>query len=96
MTTPRKKPGVAFWATVVVVAVLMYPISFGPACWVSLRKNAGGRLVGAVYYPILWMAFEKNLATRPVFWYMTAGASADSRPVIESTDGRFTLRGMRA
>jgi hypothetical protein len=31
--TNRKQPGVAFWATVVVVAVLVgYPLSFGPAC----------------------------------------------------------------
>ena len=34
MTSDRKKPGVAFWATVVVVvALLAYPLSFGPACW---------------------------------------------------------------
>jgi hypothetical protein len=38
--TDRKKPGVAFWATVVVVAVLAYPLSFGPACWVSGRVEA--------------------------------------------------------
>jgi hypothetical protein len=32
--TSRKNPGVAFWATVVVVVVLVaYPLSFGPACW---------------------------------------------------------------
>jgi len=31
--TVRKKPGVAFWATVVMVVVLvLYPLSFGPAC----------------------------------------------------------------
>jgi len=34
MPCDRKKPGVAFWATVVVVMVLVaYPLSFGPACW---------------------------------------------------------------
>ena len=34
MTDP-KKPGMAFWATVVVVVVLVaYPLSFGPACWI--------------------------------------------------------------
>jgi hypothetical protein len=33
MTTDRKKPGVAFWAIVVLVMVLAgYPLSFGPAC----------------------------------------------------------------
>ena len=30
MTEDRKKPGVAFWATVVVVAVLAYPLSLPP------------------------------------------------------------------
>src|SRR5262245_26156524 len=31
--TDRKKPGVAFWATVVVVVLLVaYPLSFGPVC----------------------------------------------------------------
>jgi hypothetical protein len=31
MTSSRKKPGMAFWATVVVVAVLVvYPLSYGP------------------------------------------------------------------
>jgi hypothetical protein len=30
----RKKPGVTFWATVVMVVTLVaYPLSFGPACW---------------------------------------------------------------
>jgi hypothetical protein len=34
MTCDRKKPGVAFWATAVVVVVLVaHPLSFGPACW---------------------------------------------------------------
>ena len=33
MCKPKKKPGVAFWATVVVVVALVgYPASFGPAC----------------------------------------------------------------
>jgi len=37
---PHKKPGVAFWATVVVVvALLAYPLSFGPACWIADREN---------------------------------------------------------
>ena len=28
----RKQPGVTFWATVAVVVVLAYPLSFGPVC----------------------------------------------------------------
>jgi hypothetical protein len=34
--TDRKKPGVAFWATVAMVVVLVgYPLSWGPAWWLS-------------------------------------------------------------
>jgi hypothetical protein len=33
MTPDRKKPSVAFWATVVVVVVFAYVLSVGPACW---------------------------------------------------------------
>ena len=36
--TSRKKPGVAFWATVAVVVVLVaYPLSFGPLVWLDSR-----------------------------------------------------------
>jgi hypothetical protein len=55
--TPSRKPGVAFWATVVVVVVLLaYPISFGPACWLVEGNQAGERMVPRLYYPILWIA----------------------------------------
>ena len=51
--TDRTKPGVAFWATVVVVAGLVaYPLSFGPACWVSSRFDVGHKLVPVMYRPL--------------------------------------------
>jgi len=38
--TDRKKPGVALWATVVLVVVLVgYPLSFGPACWLIENRS---------------------------------------------------------
>jgi hypothetical protein len=38
MTPDRKKPGVAFWATVVVVVVLVaYPLSLFPIAWLENR-----------------------------------------------------------
>ena len=57
MTSP-KKPGVAFWAMVVVVAVLVaYPLSFGPACWINRRTGIGGPVLATIYRPVsgrLW------------------------------------------
>ena len=49
----RKKPGVAFWATVVVVVALVaYPLSFGPACWITSRISGGAATVSIIYRPI--------------------------------------------
>jgi hypothetical protein len=54
MTPAREKPGVAFWTTVVVVVVLVgYPLSFGPACWVTSRTSYGAKLIPLLYYPIV-------------------------------------------
>jgi hypothetical protein len=54
--TSHKKPGVAFWATVVVVVVLLYVASFGPACWLNERGFVGmaaaGRHAGSHGAPI--------------------------------------------
>jgi hypothetical protein len=52
MTSP-KKPGVAFWATVVVVIVAMYPLSMGPACWASSRTGLGTTIVSTVFRPLV-------------------------------------------
>jgi hypothetical protein len=52
MTSDRKKPGVAFWMTVAVVVVLAYPLSFGPACWISSRIEIGRKLLSVVYRPM--------------------------------------------
>ncbi len=52
--TDRRKPGVAFWATVVLVATLVvYPLSFGPASWISSRVTILVPAVEIAYLPIL-------------------------------------------
>ncbi len=51
--TDRKKLGMAFWASVVLVALLAYPLSFGPACWL-VRRNLTSRIsVARAYRPII-------------------------------------------
>ena len=55
--TDRKKPGVAFWATVGLVVVLLYVASFGPACWIISRiKNPTAKYAEIIYWPILRIA----------------------------------------
>ena len=42
----KKKPSAGFWVTVALVVVLVaYPLSFGPACWITSRTNVGADAV---------------------------------------------------
>src|SRR5262245_57352865 len=73
--TDRKKPGVAFWSTVLVAVVLLYPISFGPACWITSRTVIGAPAVSLAYRPMMW-AWEVNPKYVGAFlaWYAQVGA----------------------
>jgi len=54
MSGPGRKPGAVFWATVMVVAGLLYPLSFGPACWITSRAHFGRTTMPIAYCPVLW------------------------------------------
>jgi hypothetical protein len=51
--TDRKKPGVALWATVVVVVLALYVLSYGPACWWGPRPNSLPAWARPVYWYFL-------------------------------------------
>jgi hypothetical protein len=79
--TSRKKPGLAFWATVVVVVVLVaYPLSFGPACWITSRFQPSGEDVSAtreLLAPALRRAEERrNILARDASPWKTAQRAA--------------------
>ena len=51
MSDERKKPGVAFWATVVVVVALVaYPLSWGPWCWYAHAVAHDRKLMWVGFY----------------------------------------------
>ena len=68
--TDRKKPGVAFWATVAVVVVLLYPLSTGPAAWLRMHvlPKSTRKAMDAFYYPVAVITHKvpgtNNLLTR--------------------------------
>jgi hypothetical protein len=85
MTDP-KKPGLVFWASViVVVALIAYPLSFGPACWWFSSRLSETRAFGAsegpdplcaprMYWPIGWAAQNApRQVGDAIFWYATFG-----------------------
>ena len=88
MTVARTKPGVAFWATVVVIVVLLaYPLSFGPACWLNERGLVGRAAVSAVYSPVLATA-ENGRLPKVIDWYARLAAKPDAFPFV--SDGTIT------
>jgi hypothetical protein len=75
--TNRKKPGWAFW-TVVVVVLVVYPLSMGPASW--LGRQAGSpfwlsRAIAAIYQPLWWIEgrlpqFVSDQQARYLGWWI--------------------------
>jgi hypothetical protein len=71
MTTDRKKSGVAFWATVAVVALLVtYPPSFGPACWIGSHSASSRPAIEFAYRPVafIWCNGSNSLKIA-IRWY---------------------------
>jgi hypothetical protein len=88
------KPGIAFWATVVIVVVLVaYPLSFGPACWwFSKPEFKPDFSKGSVYTstllrdmmpPRMYWPIGRTFAYGPrpvrplIRWYALIGAPGD-------------------
>jgi hypothetical protein len=68
----RKKPGVAFWATVMVVVELVaYPLSFGPCMWL-MNHGCIPSWVGDVplYAPLGWLQERSAAFARVLQWYV--------------------------
>jgi hypothetical protein len=55
MTDQRKRPGIAFYSALIAAALILYPLSLMPACWLSARFG-GERIVTTVYKPLTWCA----------------------------------------
>ena len=85
MSDDGKKPGAAFWMTVVVIVVLsVYPLSFGPACSLESRDRILTRdAIGTIYYPPLWHPRGQLPPWGPaLLWYAKLGSPDDFKPAI--------------
>jgi len=68
MSEERKKPKSWFWFQAAILsAFTLYPLSFGPACWLVGMGWLPATLAGVVYYPVagsivlLWIAFPQSV-----------------------------------
>lgn len=92
MVSPARKPSAGFWITVaLVVALLAYPLSFGPACWITSRVNLDGSWVNAPYRPILLAWYRtpepiKRAITSYAEWFAAPDWGWDAPP-LRTSDG---------
>ena len=72
----RKKPGVAFWATVgLVVMLVLYALSVGPACWwfahdAEFESFVRVRYAPQPYWPLGWIAKRSRPIRKLIGWYV--------------------------
>src|SRR5262249_49742233 len=81
----ERKPTAGFWIAVTLLAIVMlYPLSLGPACWISSRLRAGSHVVSVVYRPITWFVptrrviFTSNSLETTMRRYSEFAAAPDS------------------
>jgi hypothetical protein len=72
MIPDRKKPGVAFWATVVVVVLLVgYPLSIGPAHGIvcALQSPWSEDAADFIFHPLALACGRSSMLERAVIRY---------------------------
>jgi hypothetical protein len=76
MVTSPRKPTAGFWITVALVAVLAYPLSMGPACWISSYTNFGVPVVNVAYLPMMRLYdVSPEFIQDGILWYSRIGSA---------------------
>ncbi len=62
MAKQRRKPGVGFYGMVAVVTILiLYPVLFGPACWITSHAGYRINILSTAYRPLLRLMSREEL-----------------------------------
>lgn len=82
-----EKPRTIWHCTIwLLLAVGLYPLSFGPACWLEHRGWIDRNSLATLYQPLLVVAHEHpHDLQKAVLWYAALGAKPNYAPLI----GRF-------
>ena len=55
---------------IALLLLVLYPLSIGPAAWVSYRYPSTGRVTGVLYRPLLFAAEEVPALDYFLVWYL--------------------------
>jgi len=89
----RKKRGTVFWVTIALAMMLAYPLSFGPACWISERTEDDGKVLSLVYNPViqLFLLSRNHTIHELTLRYLNCGLRRYSIPQV-SNHGAISWR----
>lgn len=76
----RNQPTVGFWITMALVGLLCgYPLSFGPACWLTMRLNLPSEVINVGYRQIVWSFDRVPREIRDfALWYSEVGGNGEA------------------
>lgn len=70
----RKHSSASVWITATLVAMLVgYPLTMGPACWISSRIG-GEKIVSTAYRPVVNVCATTSMMKSAVYWYSNLAA----------------------
>ena len=72
MASDRKKPGMAFWASMAVVGLVLYVLSVGPAVWLQfdVLPESTFPAFEFVYGPLGFAARQTEPTNKALDWYI--------------------------
>jgi hypothetical protein len=76
----RRRPTIGFWGAVIVTAALiLYPLSAGPAAWVAIRflPDSSIATVDRCYTPVIWLMTRTGPTAAVWRWYITCWVDWD-------------------
>jgi hypothetical protein len=79
----ERKPSIGFWLTLVVlIGLVAYPLSAGPACWLWVRGALPtGDWPYRVYSPLFAASYWNTQFREALYWYVSAGVPNENPDV---------------
>jgi hypothetical protein len=68
MSDNRKKPSAGFWITVAPIALLVYPVSWGPVQWIEVKFDDPA-----------WLQTTSDVVYAPLYWAIVLGDRGGGR-----------------
>ncbi len=67
---PKRRSRSLIFCWVFLALLLLYPLSIGPAVWISFALGQPAHWIDRPYRPVLWLAFQSETSNTILYEYM--------------------------